>query len=156
MLAPLGLGFFLALPTMSRLSEKLGARAISGSGAILALLGTLPFVLAGPQTPVAVLALALMVRGFGIGSITIPSAAAAYASVPRETLSHAATAINICQRLGGPTGTTALVITLQLALARVDVPRAYQIAFGVLALFTLAALAAASQLPGRVTKRDAP
>ena len=154
LLAPLGLGFFLALPTMSRLSERLGARAISGTGATLALLGTLPFVLAGPETSVVVLALALMVRGFGVGSITIPSAAAAYASVPRETLSHAATAINICQRLGGPAGTTGLVITLQLALARTDVPEhAYQVAFGVLALLTLAALAAASRLPGR---RDRP
>lgn len=150
MMAPMGLGFFLALPIMSRLSERLGARAISGSGAALAVLGTVPFALAGPQAPLALLALALVVRGFGIGSITIPSAAAAYASVPRESLGHAATAINICQRLGGPAGNTGLVICLQLALARVAAPaQAYSIAFALLACFAAAALLAALRLPGR-------
>ena len=62
------------------------------------------------------LAVALFVRGFGGGSITIPSAAAAYASVPRESLGHATTAINICQRFGGPTGSAGLAIFLQFAL----------------------------------------
>lgn len=153
LLAPMGLGFFLALPIMSRLSEKLGARAISGTGATLALLGTLPFALSGPDMPVALLAASLVVRGFGIGSITIPSAAAAYASVPRESLGHAATAINICQRLGGPTGTTILVICLQLAMTRVDTPfRAYEVAFWLLSAFAGAALLAALQLPGRTPK----
>lgn len=150
MLAPMGFGFFLALPIMSRLSERFGARTISGSGAMLALLGTLPFALAGADTPALVLALALMVRGFGVGSITIPSAAAAYASVPRASLGHAATAINICQRFGGPAGTTGLVICLQLALVRVEAPAgAYAIAFWALAAVAAAALLAASRLPGR-------
>ena len=150
LLAPMGLGFFFALPIMSRLSERFGARAISGSGAALAFLGTLPFALAGPQTPLALLCVALLVRGFGVGSITIPSAAAAYASVPRESLGQAATAINICQRIGGPTGTTALAIALHYALGRVDVPaHAYAAAFWGLAAIAAAAILAASRLPGQ-------
>ncbi len=149
LLAPMGLGFFFALPMMSRLSERHGARAISGSGALLAVAGTVPFALAGAETPLALLSLALLIRGFGIGSITIPSAAAAYASVPRASLSHAATAINICQRFGGPVGTTGLAVCLQFALARTDVPAtAYGIAFWALAGLAACALTAASQLPG--------
>lgn len=117
---------------------------------MLAMLGTLPFALAGPDTPVAWLSLALLLRGFGGGSITIPSAAAAYASVPREALGHAATAINICQRFGGPAGTTGLAICLQYALSGTDIPAtAYTATFWVLAGLAGAALIAASQLPGR-------
>jgi len=150
LLMPMGLGVFIGLPIMGRLSERFGARAISGTGALLSLLGTLPFALAGADTPVLLLAAALLVRGFGGGSITIPSAAAAYASVPRESLGHATTAINICQRFGGPTGTTGLAICLQYVLTRVAVPEAaYAVTFWVLSGVALAALGAASQLPGR-------
>ena len=155
LLMPMGLGVFFALPIMGRLSERFGARAISGTGAALSLIGTLPFAFAGPDTPVALLCTSLLVRGFGGGSITIPSAAAAYASVPRESLGHATTAINICQRFGGPTGTTGLAICLQFALARTDVPaRAYEVAFWVLAAVAGAALLAASRLPGRSRVRQ--
>jgi EmrB/QacA subfamily drug resistance transporter len=150
LLMPMGLGVFFALPIMGRLSERFGARAISGTGAALSLAGTIPFALAGVDTPVSLLCVALLVRGFGGGSITIPSAAAAYASVPRESLGHATTAINICQRFGGPAGTTGLAICLQFALTRTAVPaRAYEIAFWVLAGIAGAALLSAGRLPGR-------
>ena len=150
LLMPMGLGVFFALPIMGRLSERFGARAISGTGAALSFIGTVPFALAGPDTPVALLCAALLVRGFGGGSITIPSAAAAYASVPRESLGHATTAINICQRFGGPAGTTGLAICLQFALARFQAPaEAFAVAFWVLAGLAVAGMLAASRLPGR-------
>jgi len=155
LLMPMGLGVFFALPIMGRLSERFGARAISGAGAGLSVIGTVPFALAGPDTPVALLCIALLIRGFGNGSITIPSAAAAYASVPRESLGHATTAINICQRFGGPAGTTGLAICQQFALARFEVPvQAYAVVFWILAGMAGAALLAASHLPGRVRARE--
>ena len=51
MLFPLGLGIFCGLPTMGRLSERFGARAISGAGALLSCLGTVPFIFATGDTP---------------------------------------------------------------------------------------------------------
>jgi len=153
MLFPLGLGIFCGLPTMGRLSERFGARAISGTGAVLSLLGTLPFVLATGDTPYGILGLALFVRGFGGGSITIPSAAAAYSSVPRESLGHATTAINICQRFGGPTGSAGLAILLQFALLRAGTPvEAYHWAFWGLVGMAGGALLSASLLPGRTAR----
>lgn len=149
LLAPMGLGVFFALPIMGRLSERFGARAISGTGAAIALLGTLPFALAGPDLPYWVLAGALFVRGFGVGSITIPSAAAAYASVPRESLSSATTAINICQRMGGPVGTSALALFLQHMLASIDdTALAYTATLWLLTALAAAGILAASRLPG--------
>jgi EmrB/QacA subfamily drug resistance transporter len=153
MLFPLGLGIFCGLPIMGRLSERFGARAISGAGALLSCLGTLPFLFAAADTPYGLLGVALFVRGFGGGSITIPSAAAAYASVPRESLGHATTSINICQRFGGPTGSAGLAIFLQFALLRAATPtQAYHWAFGALAAIAAAGLLTASRLPGRIAR----
>jgi hypothetical protein len=45
----------------------------------------------------------------------IPSIAAAYAAVPREKLSLATMAVNIVQRLGGPTITTVIATTVSLS-----------------------------------------
>lgn len=150
LLMPMAIGMFIALPVMGRLSERFGARMISGSGAAIALIGTLPFAFAGPQTPLAWLCLALFVRGFGVGSITIPSAAAAYASVPRESLSSATTAINICQRFGGPVGTTGLALFLQHQLQTALPNAAYIATFWLLAGLATCGLIAASRLPGRL------
>ena len=153
MLFPLGLGIFCALPIMGRLSERFGARAISGSGAALSLLGTLPFVFADAGTPYSLLGIALFVRGFGGGSITIPSAAAAYASVPRESLGHATTSINICQRFGGPTGSAGLAIFLQFSLSRASSQtEGFQWAFCALAAVAAAGFLTASRLPGRIAR----
>jgi MFS family permease len=154
MLFPLGLGIFCGLPIMGRLSERFGARAISGAGALLTCLGTVPFVFATDDTPYALLGAAMFVRGFGGGSITIPSAAAAYSSVPSESLGHATTSINICQRFGGPTGSAGLAIFLQFALLHAaTLEQAYHWAFFVLASIAAACLLAASQLPGRMIRR---
>ena len=153
MLFPLGLGTFCGLPIMGRLSERFGARAISGGGALLSYIGTLPFAFADVETPYVILAVAMFVRGFGGGSITIPSAAAAYSSVPRESLGHATTAINICQRFGGPTGSAGLAIFLQFALVHAATSvEAYHWAFFALSTVAAAGLLAASQLPGRVIR----
>ncbi|MSP05246.1 MAG: DHA2 family efflux MFS transporter permease subunit [Acetobacteraceae bacterium] len=153
LLAPMALGMFFALPVMGRLSERFGARMISGAGAGIALLGTVPFALAGPETSLLVLTGALFVRGFGVGSITIPSAAAAYASVPRESLSSATTAINICQRFGGPVGTTALALFLQHQLTANYPLAAYAATFWLLAALAGAGLLAALRLPGHLPTR---
>jgi EmrB/QacA subfamily drug resistance transporter len=153
MLFPLGLGIFCGLPIMGRLSERFGARAISGAGAALSLLGTIPFAFADIETQYGLLGVAMFVRGFGGGSITIPSAAAAYASVPRESLGHATTAINICQRFGGPTGSAGLAIFLQFSLLHAGTTvLAYHWAFWALSAITAAGLIAASRLPGRAAR----
>src|SRR3984885_3457081 len=153
MLFPLGLGIFCGLPTMGRLSERFGARAISGAGALLSCLGTLPFVFATVDTPYSLLGIALFVRGFGGGSITIPSAAAAYASVPRESLGHATTSINICQRFGGPTGSAGLAIFLQFSLSRASSQtEGFHWAFCALAAVAATGFLTASRLPGRIAR----
>ena len=107
-----------------------------------------------PDAPFWLLAAALFVRGAGVGSITIPSAAAAYALVPREALSGATTAINICRRFGGPTGTTMMALFLHHAQTQyATTPEAFNATFWLLAGVAGLGGLAASRLPGPAARR---
>ena len=107
LLAPLGLGMMCTFPFMGRLTRWFGIRKLAAWGALLALAGTLPLVfLAQHGLVVTVLAASLFIRGVGLSAIGIPSIAAGYASVARQDVPMATTAMNIVQRLGGPTLTT--------------------------------------------------
>jgi EmrB/QacA subfamily drug resistance transporter len=107
LLAPLGLGMMFAYPFLGYLTKRFGIRKLAAGGALLALAGTLPLVfLAERGLVVGVLAAGLFVRGVGVSAIGIPSLTTGYASVARQDLPMATTAMNIVQRLGGPTLTT--------------------------------------------------
>jgi EmrB/QacA subfamily drug resistance transporter len=107
LLAPLGLGMMCTYPFMGRLTKRFGIRKLAACGALLSLAGTLPLVfLARHGLVVTVLAGSLFIRGVGVSAIGIPSISSGYASVARQDLPMATTAMNIVQRLGGPTLTT--------------------------------------------------
>jgi MFS family permease len=107
LLAPLGLGMMCTYPFMGHLTRRFGIRKLAACGALLALAGTLPLVfLAEHGLVVSVLAASLFIRGVGVSAIGIPSLTSGYASVARQDLPMATTAMNIVQRLGGPTLTT--------------------------------------------------
>jgi EmrB/QacA subfamily drug resistance transporter len=107
MLAPLGLGMACSLPSLGALTRRFGLRNVAAGGALLSLLGTLPFLyLAGHGLVLVVLTVALFCRGVGLGAVGIPSMTAAYVSVKKQDLPMATTSLNIVQRLGGPTLTT--------------------------------------------------
>ena len=158
LLAPAGLGMLCSYPSMGTLTERFGVRCVSASGAFLALLGTLPFVLF-PYSVMAgwVICLALFVRGAGMGAIGIPSIAAAYSSIAKETIPAATTAVNIVQRLGGPVATTTLATFLHERTAMiphnssvvqsVGDTRAFAATFWVLCAFHAATVVAALRLP---------
>jgi EmrB/QacA subfamily drug resistance transporter len=168
LLAPIGLGMLCAYPMMGPLTERFGSRRVSSSGALISLLGTLPFALwSTPGLSTWSTCFALFVRGVGLGSITIPSIAAAYASIPKETIPVATTAINIVQRFGGPVATTGLAIFLNsrmrgnaqdvllpFAGTQPDVS-AFGVAFWLLCAVHAACFIAALRLPSRPVE-DAP
>jgi EmrB/QacA subfamily drug resistance transporter len=156
MLLPMGLGMLCSFPMMGPLTERFGSRRVSATGAFVALLGTLPFMMAGGLPGWAV-GLALFVRGAGMGGISIPSMAAAYAGMPAADIPVATTAINIVQRLGGPAATTLLAIFLHARLGSVPleaggprVAQAFAATFAVLCLTHAAVFLASLGLPLRL------
>jgi MFS family permease len=139
-------------PFLGTLTKRFGIRKVSAGGALLAFFGTLPFLyLASHGLVLGVLAFALFIRGMGLSAVGMPSIASAYASVRREELPMATTALNIIQRLGGPTLTTLCATFLGWRLAAADMHTAalgpFTAAFLLLCVLHVLLFAAALRLP---------
>jgi EmrB/QacA subfamily drug resistance transporter len=158
-LAAMGIGLICAVPFMGRLTARFGSRPVSTGGAVVALLGTLPFVLVGvhDMSDLEVIVF-LWLRGTGLGSINIPSMSSAYADVPKTQLPAATTALNIVQRLGGPIGTTCIALWLHTSLEAhaAQVATAFSSTFIFFTLLHAVAVLAASRIPPRKTRKPAP
>jgi EmrB/QacA subfamily drug resistance transporter len=150
-MAPMGLGMVFTYPWVARLTQRFGIRGTSLRGALIAFLGTLPFLyLSAKHFSLGVLAVTLFVRGMGMSAVGIPSISAAYASVRKEELPMATTSLNIVQRLGGPTLTTVCATFLGWRMAFVhsaDTSSAFTTSFALLCGFHSVLILAARRLP---------
>jgi MFS family permease len=157
LMAPLGLGMICTYPKIGVLTQRFGIRRVAGSGAFLALAGTLPFIfLASHGMSLPLLVCTLFVRGMGLSAVGIPSITSAYASVEKEHLPMATTSLNIVQRLGGPTLTTlcATFLGWRLGMAHqaTGISRAFTATFMLLSLIHILLLVAALRLPFFIEK----
>jgi len=151
LMAPLGLGMMCTYPCLGKLTQRFGIRGTSAGGALVAFLGTLPFLyLSSHPFNLPILAGTLFIRGMGLSAVGLPSISAAYASVRREQLPMATASLNIVQRLGGPTLTTlcASLLGWQLAIhSPADVGYPFMISFALLCTFHALLIVAAMRLP---------
>jgi EmrB/QacA subfamily drug resistance transporter len=157
MIAAMGIGMLCSFPMIGTLTERFGCRAVSAGGALLSLLGLLPFVwmILEHFSPILTI-VALFLSGAGQGMISIPAMAAAYTSVPKEKLAVANTALNIAQRLGGPiaTASMALAISASTTYFPVGNPKSFLFAFVLMIGFQLIAVTSANRLPKLIRRED--
>ena len=151
LLAPAGVAMVFVYPTMGFITDRFGCRAVVTSGVLLTVLGTLPFVwMTQRGLTTAGVEIGLVLRAAGQGAIGIPTISAAYASIPKEKLSLATTAVNIVQRLGGPTATIAIAMTVAMAARRSVGGAAFLLPFLTLLIIQALALGCAVRLPVRI------
>jgi hypothetical protein len=79
--------------------------------------GTLAYTQAGVNTNELLLGASLVVRGAGLGAVTIPVMAAAYLGLKPNQVPHASIATRITQQLGGAFGAAVFALILQTQLA---------------------------------------
>lgn len=127
----------IASPVGGRLSDAIGARMVSFTGALLATAGAALFVARGE------LMLSVMLMGAGIGMTSGPSNAAALSAVPASQAGVASGALSTMRYAGGVIG-SGLVAMLAAGATTAD-PRLFVFP-AVLFLSALVALA----LPGRI------
>ena len=157
LMAPLGLGMMCTYPFMGALTDRFGIRRLAACGAVLAALGMAPLVyMAAHGVIVILLAVALFVRGVRMSTIGVPSISSAYASVARKDLPMANSAMNIVQRLGGPTLTTVMATFLgwriSLSPEPTQLSSAFATSFALLCGLHILLLMAALWLP-RIIER---
>ena len=152
LLAPQGVGTMIALVAVGRLADRLPPRPIVLAGMALAVLGTLPYALVGPDTSEALLSAALVVRGAGLGAAIVPIMAGAYVGIAHEAIPRATTAIRIIQQVGGSLGTAILAVILQHRLAATTPTAAFADTFTWALAFTAMAFVPALALGGRQSR----
>jgi EmrB/QacA subfamily drug resistance transporter len=117
LLAPQGLGAATAMPIAGRLTDTRGAGRIVPFGVAIAVIGTFAYTQLTADTSFALLAVALYVRGVGLGMTMMPSMAAAYQTLDRAAVPRATSSINITRTVGGSLGTAILSVVLERQIA---------------------------------------
>jgi EmrB/QacA subfamily drug resistance transporter len=117
MLVPQGVGALLCRPFIGGLTDRIGARVVAGVGFAIVGLATLPFAFAGIEVNEWQLALWLVVRGAGLGAVTIPVMAVAYIGLAKAQIAHSSILTRVAQQIGGSCGTAVLAVVLQHEIA---------------------------------------
>ena len=157
MLVPQGVGALLSRGLAGRLTDKIGGRPVAVVGFAIVAASTIPFCYADPKTSSWLLALWLLVRGFGLGAITISVTAVAYLGLDRAQIPHASVLTRTAQQIGGSFGTAVLAVILESAVTshQGNLTAAFNIAFWWSVGFAALALVLCCWLPGRPGRRVA-
>lgn len=117
LLAPQGLGMLLTRGYAGRLTDRIGARPVVLCGFLLTMAGTLAYTQAGVNTNELLLGASLVLRGAGLGAVTIPVMAGAFLGLKPGQVPHASIATRITSQLGGAFGAAVFALILQTQLA---------------------------------------
>jgi EmrB/QacA subfamily drug resistance transporter len=155
LIAAQGLGVLASRGIAGRLTDRIGARWVAFTGLVIVAIATVPFALTTARTPEWLLVATLVVRGIGLGAVTIPVMASAYIGLDQTAIPHASIITRTAQQIGGSFGTAVLAVLLESAIAQHPsaglggVSAAFDVAFWWSIGFTVIAVVLALWLPTR-------
>ena len=113
LMVPQGLGAAVVMPLAGRLTDRVGGGRVALVGLAVVTAATVWMTDWSARTSFVETSLNLFVRGLGFGGAMMPVMAAAYATVSREAVPRATTALNVLQRVGGSIGVALLAVVLE-------------------------------------------
>ncbi|PZT78783.1 MULTISPECIES: DHA2 family efflux MFS transporter permease subunit [unclassified Streptomyces] len=111
-LALQGIGAFAARSVANRLTARIGTRVTVLAALALAAAGTLPFAVGADTDRGWLLGIGLVVRGAGVGAVTILTMGACYHRIEHTGIAHASTSGRIATQLGGALGSVVVATVL--------------------------------------------
>jgi EmrB/QacA subfamily drug resistance transporter len=150
MLVPQGIGTLLSRAVTGSNIDRFGPRIITAAGFAVTAAATVPFALAGPHTSEWLLAAWMIIRGFGLGAVTMPVMVAANIGLDKQQIPHSSVLTRTAQQTGGSFGTAVLAVILETAIASHHgaVAEAFHVAFWWSAAFSAVAVLLSLWLPG--------
>ncbi len=112
LMAPQGIGAAVMMRVAGALMDKYGPRYVAMSGFLVMGAGTAVYTTVTNHTSYAVLAVALFVRGCGLGFAMMPVIAASYRNLQRPQVPRATSATNIIRQIGGSLGVAVFAVVL--------------------------------------------
>jgi EmrB/QacA subfamily drug resistance transporter len=113
LLVPQGLGAAVTMPVSGRLTDRIGGGPIVLFGLFVVGGATVGLTQLTAHTSFFEFSWILVARGVGLGCTMMPAMAAAYATLSRDAVPRATTALNVLQRVGGSIGTALLAVILE-------------------------------------------
>jgi len=155
MLVPAGIGAVFSRTVAGNLLDKVGPRIIAVLGFVVVAAATVPFALAGAHTNEWLLALWLVIRGFGLGAVTMPVIMAGYMGLDKQEIPHSSVLTRMAQQIGGSFGTAVLAVILasSVAVRPGNLNGAFQVAFWWSAGFSAVAVLLSLWLPGKPARQ---
>jgi predicted MFS family arabinose efflux permease len=150
MLVPQGIGTLLSRTVAGSNIDRFGSRVIALAGFAIVAAATVPFAVAGPHTSEWLLAAWMVIRGFGLGAVTMPVIVAGYIGLDKQQIPHSSVLTRTAQQIGGAFGTAVLAVILQGAIAAhpATLADAFHVAFWWSAGFSAVAVLLSLWLPG--------
>jgi hypothetical protein len=112
-LIPEGLGLLLTRSWIERLTDRINSQILVQASLVVIIIGTVPFLFAGPDANPLSLALALFVDGIGLGGVLIPVMVSTFRRLAMEQIPHASSATRIFQLIGGAFGSAVIAVVIQ-------------------------------------------
>ena len=113
LMAPQGIGAAMVMRRAGVIADRRGPRAVVPIGMAILALGTFAYTQVSGTTNYGILAVALFVRGIGLGLGMMPVFAAAYRGLTHAEVPRATTATNILRQVGGSLGVAIFAVVLQ-------------------------------------------
>jgi MFS family permease len=113
LMAPQGIGAAIVMPLSGRLTDRIGGGPVVLFGMLVITGATIAMTSWGAHTSYWTTSANLFVRGIGFGCAMMPAMAAAFATISRQAVPRATTALNVLQRVGGSIGTALLAVVLE-------------------------------------------
>lgn len=150
MLVPQGIGALLSRQIAGPLTDRIGAQSIAVVGFVVVAAATVPFAFVDATSDGRLLAVWLLIRGIGLGAVTMPVMTASYVGLARAEIGHASVLTRIAQQIGGSFGTAVLAVVLEQSIAGPGaLVSGFHAAFWWATGFSLLATALCVWLPGR-------
>jgi EmrB/QacA subfamily drug resistance transporter len=122
LLIPQALGSSIGMNRSAVSTRRFGAGLTSLGGGVVVALATIPFLFMTDTTSYGLLAIAMVIRGIGIGFAMMPAMTAAFGSVRHDQINDASPQLNVIQRVGGSLGTAVIAVVLQDKLTHLAAP----------------------------------
>lgn len=113
LLAFQGIGAMASRRYLAALSQRFGTGGLAVASAAVAIVGTIPFLWPSGAAHIVLLAASVVMRGAGLGLLTILALSTAYRDVDRSRIADASAATRILTNLGASVGTAGVLAVLQ-------------------------------------------